>query len=71
MQNFTKRETVEIAIVAIAFLIAVPIIFLSLPKKGDVIVYNCSISEISPDFPLEVKEQCRKLRAENILQKPK
>jgi hypothetical protein len=71
MQNFTKRETVEIAIVAIAFLIAVPIIFLSLPKKGDVIVYNCSISEISPDFPVEVKEQCRKLRAENILQKPK
>jgi hypothetical protein len=71
MQNFTKRETVEIAVVAIAFLIAVPIIFLSLPKKGDVIVYNCSISEISPDFPLEVKEQCRKLRAENILQKPK
>ena len=71
MQNFTKRETVEIAVVAIAFLIAVPIIFLSLPKKGDVIVYNCSISEISPDFPLEVREQCRKLRAENILQKPK
>ena len=71
MQNFTKRETVEIAVIAIAFLIAVPIIFLSLPKKGDVIVYNCSISEISPDFPLEVKEQCRKLRAENILQKPK
>jgi hypothetical protein len=71
MQNFTKRETVEIAVVAIAFLIAIPIIFLSLPKKGDVIVYNCSISEISPDFPLEVREQCRKLRAENILQKPK
>ena len=71
MQNFTKREAVEIAVVAIAFLIAVPIIFLSLPKKGDVIVYNCSISEISPDFPVEVKEQCRKLRAENILQKPK
>jgi hypothetical protein len=58
-------------VVAVAFLIAVPIIFLSLPKKGDVIRYDCSISEISPDFPLEVKEQCRKLRAENILNKPK
>jgi len=71
MQNFTKRETVEIAVIIIAFFIAVPTIFLSLPKKGDVIRYDCSISEISPDFPLEVKEQCRKLRAENILQKPK
>ena len=36
--------------------------------------YDCSISEISPDFPPEVREQCRKLRAENTLkdlQKPK
>ena len=29
-----------------------------------VVVYNCSISEISPDIPLQVKEQCRKLNAE-------
>lgn len=71
MQNFTKRETIELAVVVIAFFIAIPIVFLALPKKGDVIVYNCSISEISPDFPLEVKDQCRKLRAENFLQKPK
>lgn len=26
--------------------------------------YDCSISEISPDFPVEVKEECRKLRSE-------
>jgi len=71
MPNTNKRETIEIAVVAIAVLIAIPIVFLSLPKKGDVIRYDCSISEISPDFPLEVKEQCRRLRAENILQKPK
>lgn len=71
MSNFTKREIVVIIVAVIVFLITIPMIFLSLPKKGDVIVYNCSISEISPDFPLEVKEQCRKLRAENILNKPK
>ena len=33
--------------------------------------YDCSIAEISPDYPVAVKEGCRKLRAENILQKPK
>jgi hypothetical protein len=71
MQNTPKREIVEIVVAAIVVLIAIPIIFLSLPKKGDVIVYNCTISEISPDYPIEVKEQCRKLRAEQILQKPK
>lgn len=25
--------------------------------------YDCSISEISPDYPIEVKEACRKIRA--------
>lgn len=24
--------------------------------------YNCELAEISPDFPLEVKEKCRELR---------
>lgn len=28
--------------------------------------YNCDIAEISPDIPLEVKEQCRKLRSGRI-----
>jgi len=36
-----------------------------LPKHGEV-VYNCSIAEISPDIPLKVKEECRKLRMEKI-----
>jgi hypothetical protein len=31
--------------------------------KGVTVRYDCSISEISPDFPPQVKEECRKLRA--------
>lgn len=31
-----------------------------------VIRYDCSIAEISPDYPLQVKEDCRKLRAVHI-----
>jgi hypothetical protein len=31
-----------------------------------VVKYDCSIAEISPDYPIEVKEGCRKLRARNI-----
>lgn len=27
-------------------------------------VYDCSLSEISPDYPIEVKEECRKIRLE-------
>jgi hypothetical protein len=62
MQDLTKREYIEIAIVAIAFLIAVPIAFLSLPKKGDVIVIDCTWSEISPDFSTAMREACRQAR---------
>ena len=36
-----------------------------------VVKYDCSISEISPDYTIPVKEACRKLRAENNLQSPK
>ena len=30
-----------------------------------VVSYDCRLSEISPDFPIEVREQCRKMRAES------
>jgi hypothetical protein len=66
-----KRETIEIVLIIVGLLIVIPIVLLPFPKQGDVIRYDCSIAEISPDFPIEVKEQCRKLRADNILQKPK
>jgi hypothetical protein len=32
--------------------------------QGNVKVYDCSVSEISPDYPLDVKEECRRLRRE-------
>jgi hypothetical protein len=66
MQNNVKRETIEYIIVLVALIIAIGIAVLTLPRKGDVVVYNCSLSEISPDFPPEVREQCRKLRAETV-----
>ena len=72
MQDFIKRTIV--GIIVIVFFIAVPFIFLSLPKKGDVIRIDCTWSEISPDFTIEMREACRQARANNIqkdLQKPK
>ena len=62
MQDSTFRENIKLAVLVIVFLIAIPIIFLSLPKKGDVIVINCEVSEISPDFTTEMREACRQAR---------
>jgi hypothetical protein len=71
MPHTPKRETIKIAVVIIAFVIALPIVFLSLPKNGDVIRIDCTWSEISPDFTNEMREACRQLRVTNNLQKPK
>lgn len=28
--------------------------------------YNCDIAEISPDIPIKVKEECRKMKGQRI-----
>jgi hypothetical protein len=74
MSSTIKREYIGILGITIVFFIVLPIVFLSLPKKGDVIVINCDIAEISPDFTTSMREACRQARANNIskdLQKPK
>jgi len=45
---------------------AIPLLFLNLPRKGDVVVINCSISEISPDFTNEMKQACRDARRNGL-----
>jgi len=55
------RSHIEIVVAANLILMAATALwFLPAPKEK---AYDCSISEISPDYPLQVKEACRKLRA--------
>lgn len=72
MSSTNKPSTIKFITVGI-FLIGCIIFIFSVPQpKG--VVYNCSLSEISPDFPIKVKEECRQLRAKNFqeeLKKPK
>jgi uncharacterized membrane protein YgaE (UPF0421/DUF939 family) len=60
------RSLIELLLLVSAIIIAFALAFIFMPKKGDVIRYDCSISEISPDFPIEVKAKCRRLRAEKL-----
>ena len=50
-----------LAIVCCAFIIGC-ILLAGWPSKNDHVVvrYDCSIAEISPDYPVAVKEACRK-----------
>jgi hypothetical protein len=71
MQDLIKRETLAMLFVVGGFAIAFALAVTFMPRKGDVVIINCDISEISPDFTPEMREACRQVRAGNILQKPK
>jgi len=38
------------------------VVVLSITPMPKSQVYDCSIAEFHPDFPLDVKEECRKIR---------
>ena len=52
-------------ILALLVFIAFGAIFFIAPKRGNVIVINCTWSEISPDFTPAMKEACRQARIKN------
>jgi hypothetical protein len=53
----------EFVIVFVAVVLFVVIAWNITPKKGEVIVINCSLSEISPDFTPEMRKACREARS--------
>jgi hypothetical protein len=72
MQNSIIRQNYDVIIALACALTACAYTAWYVTEHPHITVkYDCSISEISPDFPIAVKEACRKLRAENNLQKPK
>lgn len=58
--NWLHRDLI---IVAICLPLGICLTYFILPRHGEV-MYNCSIAEISPDYPPAVKEACRKQRLE-------
>ena len=61
--KYFNRELVIVSVLSTAFIAFVIMFAIFLPKHEER-VYNCSIAEISPDYPVQVKEGCRKLRME-------
>lgn len=53
---------IALPVVTIALVVAWLLFSSKLPRKYEV-RYNCDLAEISPDIPVQVKQQCRELRA--------
>ena len=60
--NWRESIVMTIAIVMLLFMI----IFSISGSQPEGRMYDCSLSEISPDYPIEVKEACRKIRAQTF-----
>jgi hypothetical protein len=43
-----------------------PLLFLNMPRKGDIVKIDCSLSEISPDFTNEMRQVCRDARRNGL-----
>ena len=72
MQGLNKRENLEFySVVLLGFIGFALAIWWNYSNPKLVVRYDCSIAEFHPDYPIAVKEGCRKLRAENNLNKPK
>jgi hypothetical protein len=58
------KQNITLALVA---LIAI-LILANADWNDRTVIYDCSLAEISPDYPPEVKNECRRLRIEQFQQ---
>ena len=56
----------KLVILIVVILAAIPLLFLNLPRKGDIMKIDCSLSEISPDFTNEMRQVCRDARRNGL-----
>jgi hypothetical protein len=67
----TNTQDNQLIIASIAIIVATVALLVVLKYADEIdgvvtkrVVYDCRLSEISPDFPPDVKNECRKRRAE-------
>lgn len=59
-----SRDKIEVGLVLLLVVVCIgALIYIPKPKGK---VYTCALAEISPDYPLDVKEECRKLNSVKI-----
>ena len=67
MQIINKRQHCMKDTIIIGILLLVCIVILANADWNNrTVIYDCSIAEISPDYPQEVKNECRRLRIEEF-----
>jgi hypothetical protein len=55
-----------IIVIPVGFVVGLWVLVFSLMPKHGTIMYDCRLAEISPDYPIQVKEACRKKNSGRI-----
>ena len=61
VRNLPQWQDVVTMILSVALICAGAYFYLN--EQNHYKIYDCNLAEISPDFPIQAKEACRKLRA--------
>lgn len=61
-KNFNVLEVLDILMIFMTLLFGFVVYSAVQYTLGESKVYQCSMAEISPDYPLDVKQICRKLK---------
>ena len=56
----------KVVILIVVIFAAFPLLFLDMPRKGDIVRIDCNLSEISPDFTNEMRQICRDARRNGL-----
>ena len=56
----------EFVIAIVVIILAAILFWNSMPRKGDVVRIDCTLSEISPDFTNEMRQVCRDARRNGL-----
>lgn len=60
------NRAIMLLLVLSAFASLIALMIFTAPRKGDVIVIDCRLAEISPDFTTKMREACRQAMLNSV-----
>jgi hypothetical protein len=57
----------EVKFIGLFFVVVASIAVMFFQPRHIVVKYDCSLAEFHPDYPIQVREECRRLRSAKIV----
>jgi len=67
--TYKRQYRMKDKIIIVLILLVALFVLSNADWSNRTVIYDCSLAEISPDYPQEVKNECRRLRIEEFREK--